>query len=199
MWRICSSRDSNSFRDKQGILQAVCLIRFATEPYSPKQIKALAFVVISVAKVISCTIVMINSIHNFVVTLLWWEISVFMVWLKLFMSQCFQQKNINTFDVLTLIKVFTDKKKIKMSAHTKKSSRCNKKFVSRLMKNKFSIGGLIGVHISNIVNEVIRTISSLLIFFTKIFWTQKMYQNAKQTIFTLLEVFVYAKIVVFVL
>ena len=88
---------------------------------------------------------------------------------KLIMSQCFQQKNINTFDVLTLIKVFTDKKKIKMSAHTKKSSRCNKKFVSRLMKNKFSIGGLIGVHISNIVNEVIRTISSLLIFFTKIF------------------------------
>ena len=30
---------------------------------------------------------------------------------KLFMSQCFQQKNINTFDVLTLIKVRTDENK----------------------------------------------------------------------------------------
>ena len=30
---------------------------------------------------------------------------------KLIMSQCFQQKNINTFDVLTLIKVRTDENK----------------------------------------------------------------------------------------
>ena len=28
-----------------------------------------------------------------------------------FMSQCFQQKNINTFDVLTFMQVRTDKKK----------------------------------------------------------------------------------------
>ena len=64
--------------------------------------------------------------------------------------------------------------------------------------NKFSIGELIEVHVSSIVNEVIRTILSLYVFLQKKFWTQKKYQSAKQTIVTFLEVFVRAKIVAFV-
>ena len=40
-----------------------------------------------------------------------------------------------------------------------------KKFVSRLTKNKFSIGGLIGVHVSRIEYEVIEQFQ----FFTKKF------------------------------
>ena len=48
---------------------------------------------------------------------------------------------------------------------------------------------------SSIVNEVIRTILSLVIFFflRKNFERKKKHQNAKQTISTLLEVFVQAK------
>ena len=66
--------------------------------------------------------------------------------------------------------------------------------------NRGSIGGLIGVHVSSRVNEVIRTISSLLILFcfTKRFRVYKKHQNATQTAFTLLEVFVCAKNVTFV-
>ena len=44
--------------------------------------------------------------------------------------------------------------------------------------NKFSIGVLIGVQVSIIVNEVIRTISRQCIFFTKKFWVRK---SANQT------------------
>ena len=47
--------------------------------------------------------------------------------------------------------------------------------------NKFFIGGLIGEHISNIVNEVIRTISSQLIFFyEKVLNAQKRKSNQNQ-------------------
>ena len=41
--------------------------------------------------------------------------------------------------------------------------------------NKFSIGGLIGVHVSNIVNDVIRTI--LIFFYEKILNVQKRKPN----------------------
>ena len=45
-------------------------------------------------------------------------------------------------------------------------------------RNKFLIGGVIGVYISNIVNEVIRTISSQLIFFCeKVLNVQKRKSN----------------------
>ena len=63
-----------------------------------------------------------------------------------------------------------------------------------MFTNKFSIGGLIVVHVCNIVTEAIKTISSPFIFFTKIFWTHKKHENAKQTTFTLLEVFVCKKL-----
>ena len=44
--------------------------------------------------------------------------------------------------------------------------------------NKFSIGRLIGVHVSSIINEVIKTISSqFILFYKKIF----AYKNANQT------------------
>ena len=47
--------------------------------------------------------------------------------------------------------------------------------------NKFFIGGLIGEHINNIVNEVIRTISSQLIFFyEKVLNAQKRKSNQNQ-------------------
>ena len=47
--------------------------------------------------------------------------------------------------------------------------------------NKFLIGGVIGVYISNIVNEVIRTISSQLIFFyEKVLNVQKRKSNQNQ-------------------
>ena len=52
------------------------------------------------------------------------------------------------------------------------------------------------MYFSSIANEVIRTISSfkpVYYFFTKRFWAYKKHQNPKQTIFTLLEVFVHAK------
>ena len=53
---------------------------------------------------------------------------------------------------------------------------------------------------SSIVNEVIRTILSLVInfFLRKNFERKKKHQNAKQTISTLLEIFVQANIVAFV-
>ena len=53
--------------------------------------------------------------------------------------------------------------------------------------NKFSIGGLIGVHVSNIIYEVIRTILSWSIYLRKNFERKKRHQNAKQTIVPLLE------------
>ena len=45
--------------------------------------------------------------------------------------------------------------------------------------NKFSIGGLIGVHVSNIVNDVIRTIS-IFFFYEKILNAQKRKPNQNQ-------------------
>ena len=45
--------------------------------------------------------------------------------------------------------------------------------------NKFSICRLIGVHVSSIVNEVIRKISSQFIFFTKKLWTYKKVNQTK--------------------
>ena len=42
--------------------------------------------------------------------------------------------------------------------------------------DKFSIGGLIGVHVSSVVNEAIRTILSLFIFFL-----QKDFERTKST------------------
>ena len=47
--------------------------------------------------------------------------------------------------------------------------------------NKFSIGVLIGVQVSIIVNEVIRTISSQCIFFTKKFGRTKTQIRPKPT------------------
>ena len=44
--------------------------------------------------------------------------------------------------------------------------------------NKFSIGGLIGVQVSNIVNDVIRTIS--IFFYEKILNAQKRKPNQNQ-------------------
>ena len=44
--------------------------------------------------------------------------------------------------------------------------------------NKYSIDALIGVYVSSIVNEVIRTISNLFIFLTKRF---RMHKNTSQT------------------
>ena len=50
-----------------------------------------------------------------------------------------------------------------------------------MCRNKFWIGGLIGVHVSSIVNEVIRTILSLFIFFyRKILSAQKLKSNQNQ-------------------
>ena len=45
--------------------------------------------------------------------------------------------------------------------------------------NRFSIGGLIGVHVSSIVFEVIRTVSSQF-FFTKRFCEHKKHKNTSQ-------------------
>ena len=45
--------------------------------------------------------------------------------------------------------------------------------------NKFSADGLIGVHVSSIVYEAIRTVSSLFIFFIKKFETHKNMPQAK--------------------
>ena len=59
--------------------------------------------------------------------------------------------------------------------------------------NKFLIDGLIGVHVSSIVYEVIRTISGQSIFFHENILSVKKQQNPKQTTFILLEVFVRAK------
>ena len=47
--------------------------------------------------------------------------------------------------------------------------------------NKFSIGLLKGVYISSIVNEAIKTISSLFIIFRKHFAAQKNAKQAKAT------------------
>ena len=47
--------------------------------------------------------------------------------------------------------------------------------------NKFSIGDLIGVHVSSIVNEVIRTISSQFFFLRKIFGRKKSTHKQKST------------------
>ena len=46
--------------------------------------------------------------------------------------------------------------------------------------SKFSIGGLMGVHLSSIGNEVIKTISSQFIFFVKKFWAHKTKSNQNQ-------------------
>ena len=48
-----------------------------------------------------------------------------------------------------------------------------------MRRNKFSIGGLIWVHVSSIVNEVIRTISSQL-FLQKVFERTKTQINQNQ-------------------
>ena len=47
--------------------------------------------------------------------------------------------------------------------------------------NKFSIAGLIGVHVNSIVSEVIRTISSQFIFLRKIFGRKKNTHKQKST------------------
>ena len=51
---------------------------------------------------------------------------------------------------------------------------------------------LFGVVLSSIVNEIIKTVSSVLFFYEKILSIKK-HESAKQTIFTLLEVFVHVK------
>ena len=50
------------------------------------------------------------------------------------------------------------------------------------------------IFVSSIVFEAIRTILSLFFFLWKDFKCKKKHQNAKQTIFTLLEVFVWEKL-----
>ena len=56
-----------------------------------------------------------------------------------------------------------------------------KKFVTKLVKNKLSIGGSIGIHISSIAIEVIKTISSLYIFLRKNVRTRKTHHKQKPT------------------
>ena len=56
---------------------------------------------------------------------------------------------------------------------------------------------LFGVVLSSIVNEIIKTVSSVLFFYEKILSIKK-HESAKQTIFTLLEVLCTWKIVAFV-
>ena len=53
-----------------------------------------------------------------------------------------------------------------------------------MCRNKFSIGGLMGVHVSSIVNGVIRTVSNQFIYlFIYLFFAKKfhVYKNANQT------------------
>ena len=65
---------------------------------------------------------MINiSIHDFLIIMLWWYILLFMIWLKNYSCQCFQQQKYQCFWCFNIHtsthrqkEVVTDKKKIKM-------------------------------------------------------------------------------------
>ena len=63
--------------------------------------------------------------------------------------------------------------------------------------NKFSIGGLIGVHVSSIVDEFVKTISSQFIFLRKDFERTKSIKAQKKQ-FLPLRTFYVLKIVAFV-